>query len=282
MERTVVVGGRGVAYTWVEGAGVGAALVLVHGHTGAKEDFAGVLDALAEDRPVVAVDLPGHGGSEAADSPAGYELGRLAEWLLAFADATGLGRFHLLGHSMGGLVAQRAAVSAPERLESLILMGSGLGAIRAEALAFMARVAAVARTHGAEAAFEEGMRGWAEAPLDEELKARRAADVDYLRRRYARLDPAAIWAGAEQLGAAEAVADRIRLDVPVLVVHGEHDYAWEPPEQEALAAAIPGARRVSIPVSYHSPQKENPEAWLATVRGFLRDADAVRPGAVSG
>jgi pimeloyl-ACP methyl ester carboxylesterase len=279
MERTVVVGGRVAACTWVDGAGVGAPVVLVHGHTGAKEDFAGVVQALAEDRSVIAVDLPGHGGSERPGDPSGYELGRLAEWLLAFVGVAGLGRFHLLGHSMGGLVAQRAAVAAPERLASLILMGSGLGALRAEALEFIGRVAAVARTEGAAAAFEEGMRSWAEAPVDEELKARRATDVDYLRRRYARLDPAAIWAGAEQLATAGPVADQIRLGVPVLVVHGEHDYAWEPPEQEALAAAIPGARRVSIPVSYHSPQKENPEAWLAAVRGFLRDADAVRAGA---
>jgi pimeloyl-ACP methyl ester carboxylesterase len=273
--------GREVAWVRRDG-GPGAPLLLVHGHTGAKEDFDGVLGALAEDRTVVAVDLPGHGGTEGPDDPAGYELWRLAEWLLAFADAAGLGPHHLLGHSMGGLVAQRAAVLAPERLASLVLMGSGLGAIRAEALAFIGRVAAVARADGVEAAFEEGMRGWAEAPLDEALKSRRVTDVDYLRRRYARLNPVAVWAGAEQLGLAEPVADRLCLDAPVLVVHGEHDYAWEAHEQEALAAAIPGARRVSIPVSYHSPQKENPEAWLAAVRGFLRDADAVRQGAATG
>ena len=279
MDEQVRIDGRRVAYTWrgasggAEGDGRGAPLVLVHGHTGARDDFAGVIDALAEVRTVVAVDLPGHGGSEGPDDPAAYDLGWQAEWLLSFCDAVGIPRFHLLGHSMGGLVAQRAALRAPERLASLILMGTGLGALREEAREFIERVAAVAWEHGVEAGFDEAMRSWEEAPVDPELKARRAADREYLRRRYLTLNPAAILGGARQLARAQPVAHELRLQAPVLVIHGEDDYAWQTAEQQALAAAIPGAERIAIPVSYHSPQKENPVAWLTAVRGFLHQAE---------
>jgi hypothetical protein len=71
------------------GEGSATPLLLVHGFTGGKDDFAGVLPALAEDRPVVAVDLPGHGGSEGADDPAAYDLFAVAGWVLRFADALG-------------------------------------------------------------------------------------------------------------------------------------------------------------------------------------------------
>lgn len=270
---------RRVALTRLDG-GAGAPLLLVHGHTGARDDFAGVIDTLALDRPVVAVDLPGHGDSEGPDHPGAYGLDWQARWVLDVADALGLTAFHLLGHSMGGLIAQRVAVGAPRRLRSLILMGTGLGALREEAREFIERVAAVAWAEGVEAGFAESMRSWEEAPVEPALKARREADRDHLRRRYLKLNPAAILGGARQLATAAPVAHRLRLDAPVLVVHGEHDYAWEPPEQRALAAAIPGAERAAIPVSYHSPQKENPAAWLAVVRRFLRTAEP-SPGGVS-
>ena len=280
MDVTVTIESRGVAFTRLEG-GVGVPLVLVHGHTGARDDFEGVMPALAEDRPVVAVDLPGHGGSEGPDEPEAYDLGAQADWLVAFADAVELERFHLLGHSMGGLIAQRVALRIPERLASLVLMGTGLGALREEAREFIERVADVAWAQGVEAAFEEGMRSWEEAPVDPALKARRAADREYLRRRYLKLNRAAIVGGARELATAYPVAHELRLEAPALVVHGEDDYAWETPEQQALAEAIPGAERVAIPVSYHSPQKENPAAWLAVVRGFLDKAER-DPRAVTG
>ena len=284
MDGTVTIGGRRVGYTRLEhagGGGAGAPLLLVHGHTGARDDFEGVIAALAEDRPVVAVDLPGHGGTEGPHEPEAYDLGVQADWLVAFAEAVGLERFHLLGHSMGGLIAQRVALRIPERLASLILMGTGLGALREEAREFIERVAAVAWTQGVEAGFEEAMRSWEEAPVDAALKARRAADRDYLRRRYLRLNPAAILGGARQLATATPVIHELALAAPVLVLHGQDDYAWETPEQQALAEAIPGAERVSIPVSYHSPQKENPVAWLAVVRGFLDKAER-NPAAAAG
>src|SRR4051812_4229374 len=127
-ERRVDVGSVSLAVA-ESGAG-GKPLLLVHGFTGAKEDFTDWLDTLARDGwHAVAPDLRGHGGS---DKPAEIEedsLAILASDVIALADALwGQGTaFTLLGHSMGGMLAQTIAIEAGSRLRGLVLMDTGHG-----------------------------------------------------------------------------------------------------------------------------------------------------------
>ena len=106
------------------GAG-GRPFMLVHGFTGAKEDFTEWLDPLAAAGwHAVAPDNRGHGASEKPDDEAQYSFDLLADDLLELADGL-WGRdasFVLLGHSMGGMVAQVLALRAPQRLAGLVLM----------------------------------------------------------------------------------------------------------------------------------------------------------------
>src|SRR5947208_1525011 len=88
----------------VEVAGDGSGLLMMHGFTGAKEDFTDHLDAFARHSRVVIFDHRGHGASDKPRDVAAYSLDRLASDTLAVADALGLDRFRLLGHSMGGMV----------------------------------------------------------------------------------------------------------------------------------------------------------------------------------
>ncbi|HYU57939.1 MAG TPA: alpha/beta fold hydrolase, partial [Actinomycetota bacterium] len=91
----------------VREAGAGPALLLVHGFGGAKEDFADHIEALGARYRVVTFDHRGHGESDAPDHVEAYSLDRLAADTLQVADALGIDRFRLLGHSMGGMVARR-------------------------------------------------------------------------------------------------------------------------------------------------------------------------------
>jgi pimeloyl-ACP methyl ester carboxylesterase len=260
---TITIDGRPVAY---DGTGTGTAppLLLVHGFTGGKADFAAVLPQLAEDRPVVAVDLPGHGESEGPDDPADYNLTAVSSWVLRFATAVGMDELHLLGHSLGGLVAQRVAAAASQRLRSLVLMDTGLGAMREEQAERVVRIAVAARDEGPEAALAVMVDG---RDVDEE--ERRAA-LERIRS----LNPAAVVGGARGLVGAMPLGAFLRgIDVPVLVVHGENDERWLPSEQLLLARTVAGAVHAVVPDAAHSPQLENPEAWTAVVRGFLRSAD---------
>jgi pimeloyl-ACP methyl ester carboxylesterase len=273
--RTTKLDDRTVAYD--EAGGTDAPpLLIVHGFTGGRGDFAGVLEALAGDRRVVAVDLPGHGGSEGPDDPSRYGLATLADWVLGFADALELGEMHLLGHSLGGLIAQRAAAAASHRLRSLVLMGTGLGAPREERSERIVRIALAARDDGPEAALAESRDGDVQVDPSEH-----AAALEH----YRSLSPAAVVGAARSLVGATPLGAFLRgIDIPVLVVHGDDDQVWLPGEQRLLATTVAGAAHAVVPQAGHSAQRDNPDAWAAIVRGFLRGVDrpmrVVEPGTV--
>jgi pyruvate dehydrogenase E2 component (dihydrolipoamide acetyltransferase) len=101
-------------------------IVLVHGFGGDLDNWLFNIDVLAGKARVHALDLPGHGQStKALGDPS---LAGLSRALTGFMDVAGIGSAHLVGHSMGGAVALRTALDAPERVKSLTLVCSaGLG-----------------------------------------------------------------------------------------------------------------------------------------------------------
>jgi pyruvate dehydrogenase E2 component (dihydrolipoamide acetyltransferase) len=108
-----------------QGEGEGA-VVLLHGFGGDLNNWMFTQPALAEDYTVYALELPGHGGSSKDVGPG--DVASLAAAVTQFLDAQGLERVHLVGHSLGGLVAAKVALAAPERVRSLTLVDSaGLG-----------------------------------------------------------------------------------------------------------------------------------------------------------
>ena len=126
VERTV----GSVRLATIEAGEGGRPLLISHGFTGAKEDFADVVDPLADAGWwVVAPDLRGHGASDQPDREEAYSLAVFAEDLFGLADQLGWDRFALLGHSMGGMIAQEMALGRPERIDRLVLMSTSHGPI---------------------------------------------------------------------------------------------------------------------------------------------------------
>ena len=244
-------------------------MLCLHGWTGSRTDFEAVLDGLAQGRRVVVPDLPGHADSEGSGDEGDHGIGAVARWVEAFADAVGLGELHLLGHSLGGLQAQRVAVNASQRLRSLVLVGTGLGMPDETVAGHVAAIAAVARDRGLDAAWD------ASRALND--AAGRALDPqrgEVLRERWLRMEPAALIGGARALVSAAPVIAFLRgIDLPVLVVHGEREPMWAPPDQRLLAETIAGAVRVVVPGAEHSPHADRPEAFLAVVAPFLDAAE---------
>lgn len=100
-------------------------LLLVHGAGGSSLHFAQLMGLLAPHMACVAPDLPGHGQSPAGERVAEADLlDHYVERLAELAESLGLGRFVLLGHSMGGAVAQLFALKYPDRLAGLVLMAT--------------------------------------------------------------------------------------------------------------------------------------------------------------
>jgi len=119
------IGGRRINYL-VMGDGGATPLILIHGFGGDLSTWMFNQATLAEARPVVAIDLPGHGASDknvgAGDVPA------FAEVVLGLLDDLSVDRAHLAGHSLGGAVALELALANPQRVASLALLASaGLG-----------------------------------------------------------------------------------------------------------------------------------------------------------
>jgi 3-oxoadipate enol-lactonase len=258
-------------------AGIGGRpLMLVHGFTGAKEDFTDFLEPLAEGGwHAVAPDLRGHGASDHPADEESYSLAIIAADLLALADALGWGRFVLLGHSMGGMVAQHLLLAEPERVRGLVLMDTTHGPVDWVEADTAALAAAVVR--------EEGI-----AALMEALKLLRADDplmtpafLRLLEEKpgYSEFCDAKLLASAPAMWLAMAPAlltqpDRLDLlaevDVPTLVIVGEQDTPFIA-HGERMAKTIPGARLAIIPDAGHSPQFENPGAWWSELSSFLED-----------
>src|SRR2546423_7293409 len=241
-------------------------VLLMHGFTGAKDDFVEAVDRLADAGwHAAAPDLRGHGNSAKPDSEDAYSLDVLAGDVWALADALGWNRLVLLGLSMGGMIAQVAALRHPERLEGLVLMDTTHGPIEGIDASELELGVAIVREQGM-AAIEE-LQSAREDPLATpaslRLRAERPGWAEYERRKFLSSSPA-MWAAmvsdiafqADRLDALSALPSSL----PVLVVVGEQDKPFLGPS-ERMAKAIPGARLVVVPDAGHAPHFENTEAW---------------------
>lgn len=246
------------------------ALVAVHGFGGGLVDFVDHAGALAATHDVVLLDLPGHGASEAPADPGRYRLDRFVDDVVDVVDALGLPAFRLLGHSMGGVVAQRLALRAPDRVEALVLMDTWPGAVPGFEADLVEAAAALGEREG-KAVLRSVLD--AVAPLDTPAARRlRAASPEYERRKAARWEAVSLTMWVSVVRELVALVDESHrlaaIRCPTLVVVGELDLPFRP-AAERLAAAVPGARLAVVPDAGHEPQLEAPAAWLAALDGFL-------------
>ena len=264
-----------------EGVG-GRPLMLVHGFTGAKEDFSDFLVPLAERGwHVVAPDLRGHGASDKPADEGAYMLSIFAGDVLALADTLGWSRFTLLGHSMGGMIAQHMLLGAPERIEALILMDTAHGPL--EGLvdpATIGRAIDFVRANGIEAwkVAQDAQASTLRSPADQRVRAERPGYAEFGDRKLLASSPSMV---ASVLGQFASVDDRLErlatYTTPTLVIVGEQDVPFIGPS-ERMANVMPGASLAVIPEGGHSPQFEAPDAWWAALAGFL---DRVQQGAAA-
>ncbi len=268
-ERTISVGE--VTLAVAEAGRGGHPLLLLHGFTGAKEDFTPWLDALAaRGFHAVAPDHRGHGDSSKPVDEDAYSLEIFAADALALVDALGWERFHLLGHSMGGMIAQHVALAAPERVESLVLMDTGHGTVEMDA-ELAAWGLHLVRTDGIDALAD--VLAQMDGPLHTGAYARlveaHPEHKEFGERKLRASSPAMYAAMAtEMMADHDRLEDLPRLGMPALVLVGDEDLPFVGPS-ERLAEALPAARLTVVPAAGHSPQFENREEWEKAFFSFL-------------
>jgi pimeloyl-ACP methyl ester carboxylesterase len=255
----------------VEEAGSGdRAFVLVHGYTGSRDDFSEQLPHLAELGRTVAIDQRGHGGSTNTGDPDSYRVEELSADLAAALTALEIPACDLLGHSMGGMVALHFALTYPDRVRSLVLMDTVARSFRFVPPAILEGSLALIRSQGMAGLAAVMRKGnLPRPPAFQRCVAEMGEDRFWSRieKKLEQMDPTAY----EGLGAAQhdGVNDRLgEIDCPTLVIVGEQDVVFLGPADE-IEAGIPNARRITISDAAHSPQLENPAAWLAAIREHL-------------
>ena len=263
--RDAFLAGAGVTLRYRE-VGRGEPVVLLHGYGRRLDDWAALADSLARDYRVVALDVRGFGESSKSADPSHYGPGPMTGDVVRLLDRLGVRRAHLVGHSMGAVVAADAAVRHPARVSTVTLVAGPFFPDSAAAVAFFAPLlAALERGEGRRA-----FLAWNYPPLgDYALTAANA-------QRMARNDSGslvAVFRAFPALTVPSAPAGGRA--APALVVAGTADRLIG--YSRALAARWPGARFVGVDGADHGSVLARPEL-LAAVRAHLR-AHAVARGA---
>lgn len=258
--------------------GKGPALLLVHGLAGQLGNFSyGLIDPLARDYRVVAVDRPGAGYSTRAPG-AGADLPAQAEVLAALIDKLGLERPLVVGHSLGGAVALTLAINHPERVGGLALVAplthppdgispvfKGLAIQRPWLRRLVAWTLAVPMSIARREQVMEIVFGPDPMP------------ADFATRGYGLLGlrPSHIIAASEDLIAVARSLPPLparygTLRLPVSILYGREDRILDPTEHgEALAAKVPGASLTMVPGGHMLPVTA-----VETTVEFVREAAA--------
>jgi 3-oxoadipate enol-lactonase len=255
--------------------GHGPAVLLVHGFGGAKEDFSDHLETLGAHFRVVTFDHRGHGESDGPSDAAAYSIDRLATDVVGVADALGIDRFLLLGHSMGGMVAQRVVRAHAPRVEALVLMDTAPGPVPGLDPDVVELGAAICREEG-KAVLKPLMDEAAtlETPSNVRLLRERPGYREFCDAKWEALSPV-MWATlvVAMVHREDQLASLAGVTCPTLVIVGAEDRPFLDASR-SMAAIIPGAELVVVPDAGHSPQFENASAWFAAVDGFLRRVDS--------
>ena len=248
--------------------GEGPPLLLLPGH-GTDSVYWGLqLAGLAAEFRVLALDHRGTGRSSRGTAPLTVE--RMAGDALGVLDALGIGSTHLLGHSMGGLIAQALALHAPERVRRLVLAATFC---RVPARArFMAGLRGEILARLGARAYATLMMAWSYTLGFFEARGQEALEF---RERWVRhlerlpLDPRVLAEQAEAVAALD-LSERVRaLACPTLVLVGEEDWLTPPALARELAERIPGARLQILPGAGHALHIERAPEFNATVRAFF-------------
>jgi len=258
--KTKNVNGINVRYQ-VEGSGPW--VTLSHSLTCDLSMWDQLAEALAPTFTVLRYDTRGHGGTTAPEGA--YSFEQLTADLVGLLDALGIERTHLVGLSMGGIIAQHFALAAPDRLDKLVIANS-TSRIPPEAGPLWDERIAIVRARGCVGVAEGTLERWF-------TPAFRAARPDVMARIRALIagTPAAGYVGCASAIRHLDITARIgAIRTPTLVIAGADDPGTPPAMQEAIAAAIPGARLEVIASASHLSCIEQPDAFNRLVAGFLK------------
>lgn len=235
-------------------------LVLVHGYLAGADIWQEQLAHFKDTFKVVVPNLPGFGDSAHIKAP--DSIIDIAKLLLSELTAIGIDRFHLMGHSMGGMIVQAMAVIAPERIDHLICYGTGPVGVMPDRFETIETSRGRLNNDGLETTVKRIAATWfvkqEEAGGYQDcvamgLQANMQAAL-------ASLTAWENWDGREKLQTIHA---------KTLIIWGENDRSYNSSQPEALWRGIEGSCLVVVPNCAHNVHMEKPTYFNAIVKDFL-------------
>ena len=235
-------------------------LVFVHGYLGGSAQWQDQAEAFASRYRVITPDLPGFGRNHAVPAP--EQIGDFADFVLEYVQDQGVDRFDLVGHSMGGMIVQEMVARAPQRIDRLVLYGTGPVGLLPGRFESIDESKRRVLADGVEACGRRISATWfVDYERGENYPV--CADLAVMASEQAAL--AGLSAMAQWSGEAELAS----IASPTLVLWGDCDrtYTWD--QQQRLWQGIEGARLAVIPGCAHAVHLEKPQLFNAILADFL-------------
>ncbi len=240
--------------------GEGPPVVFVHGLGGSANVWHGVIQAMKQHHHCIAMDLRGHGRSQARGKFSIQQWTRDLHKLITHLE---LPAVTVVGHSLGTLVAQQFAATHPDAVESLVLVG-GISYFQPETNeAYIARADQVEKD-GMDVLVDD----WLAGAVSPQSHATLSGGVGLLRELFLRNDATAYAKSCRALAEAPTIR-RDELGVPTLIVTGAHDRSTPLAMAEELKRSIPVSRVQVIPDVGHWSPIEAPGVVAASILEFL-------------
>jgi pimeloyl-ACP methyl ester carboxylesterase len=257
-------------------------IVLVHGLAGQWQNWLENIPRLAQERRVVALDLPGHGLTPMPREQ--ITISGYGRYVNALCEQLGLGQVDMIGNSMGGFVAAEVAIQVPERIDQLVLVSAaGIASADVAKMPVMTvgRVMRALASHGT-------------ASLDRSIAARPrsrhhtlALVARYPSRLKADLAYEGFFKGAGKPAFLDALRAALNYDFrdrlpeirqPTLIVWGENDSIIPVRDAHEFERLIPDSRKVVMRATGHVPMAERPSTFNELVLDFLAETGRAREG----
>lgn len=268
--------GEQIGYEVYPGPEGALPLLLLHGFTASSAAFSSNIEALRRAFTVVTVDLLGHGDSDAPEDVELYGPGPAVARITRLLDELGYPEAMVCGHSLGGALALRLALEAPERVAALAVINSNSAAgnpeWRRRATHAMREMAARVRSEGIEFLRQSRLYPAASKRLPGEAR-------ELLVRDFNRLQPAGVAGTAVGLAVPVNAYERLgELQVPLLVMIGDRDQDFVRNSIDFLDQLPPDmVSWTTIEGAGHAANLEQPEQFERALIDFARDCEYLPP-----
>lgn len=240
--------------------GTGPVLVMLHGFVGGSAYWVPQEAGLKDYFRLIGVDLPGFAGS--ANVPAPDTLSGYGKTVVDLMDSLGIGKFSLMGFSMGGMIAQQLTREYPDRVESLILYGSSaIGDLPHRFESWEASIQRLER-EGVDATTDKTVATWfvegAKHPFHRICRdacqgANKVSCITVMRAMQG-------WSSTGWLK---------EITQPTLVIVGDKDRSTKPSDSVVLWEGIPGSQFCILPNCAHGAHMEKPELFNRVIADFM-------------